>query len=198
VLQAPAGSTFQTVLSWTAGIGLAAVVLGLVVGIIPPPKHVLADSSRIVSVYYDGQKKVITTNAPTVGEALQAAGVSVSDSDAVEPKASTPIPVGFFNVNVYRSRPVVVVDGQIHKTVQTASQSPRLMAQAAGLTTYDQDTYDVATINDPAEYGVVGQEVTIHRSVPVVLSGDGQQTKVRTQAKTVGDLLKERDVAFGP
>jgi uncharacterized protein YabE (DUF348 family) len=198
MLQAPAGSTFQTVLAWTTGIGFAIVVFGLATGLIPPPKHVLADSSRIVSIYYDGQEKIITTNATTVGAALQEAGVALGAGDMVEPSAATVIPQGFFNVNVYRSRPVVVTEGSASHTVQTASQSPDLIAQQAGFTVYPEDTYTVSTITDITSTGTVGQQVTIHPSVPVVIDSDGQQQTVRTQQKTVGGLLHERDVALGP
>jgi len=198
MLQAPAGSTFQTVLTWTAGVGFAIVVFGLATGLIPPPKHVLADSSRIVSIYYDGQEKVITTNATTVGEALQEAGVTLGTGDIVEPSSATIIPQGFFNINVYRSRPVVVIEGGTSRTIQTASQSPDLIAQQAGFTVYPEDTYSVSTITDITATGTVGQQVIIHSSVPVVIDSDGQQQTVRTQQKTVGGVLHERDVALGP
>lgn len=198
VLQAPAGSSFQKILAWTTGIGFGIVIVGLVTGLIPPPKHVLADSSRIVSIYSDGQKKVITTDAPTVSQALKEAGVKLGTGDAVEPAPATVLPNGFFNINVYRSRPVVVDDGLNHQTIQTASQSPRLMAEAAGFTVYPEDTFKVSTIEDVVAAGVVGQQVVIRRAVPVTLSADGQQTAVRTQAATVGGVLTERDVALGP
>jgi uncharacterized protein YabE (DUF348 family) len=196
-LQAPAGSLFRKVLVVIAGTGFAIVIIGLVTGLIPPPKHALADSSRIISIYFDGQKKVITTNAETVGEALQQANVSLGQGDLVEPGTSASIPAGFYNINVYRSRPVVVIDGVNEKTIQTASQSPRLIAQTAGLTTYPEDTFSMETINAVAEFDVVGQKVMVHRAIPVIINADGQHRVVRTQQKTVGGLLDERDVALG-
>ncbi|HUC86973.1 MAG TPA: G5 domain-containing protein [Candidatus Saccharimonadales bacterium] len=198
MLQAPADSKFQRVLAWAAGIGFGIVVLGLVVGVIPPPRHILADSSSIVSVYFDGQEKVITTNAATVGDALQQAGVTLGPGDVAEPSVGTQIPSGFFNINVYRSRPVVVIDGSARRTVETASQSPDLIAEAAGFTVYPQDTYSTTTISNVAAAGTVGQQVVVHPSVPVIIDSDGQQAQVRTQQKTVGGLLTERDVALGP
>ena len=165
---------------------------------IPPPKHVMADSSRIISIYADGEKKVITSTAPTVAEALKESGVQLGSGDSVEPSPDTAVPVGFFNINVYRSRPVVVVDGAVRKTVQTSSQSPALIAKTAGFTVYPEDTYAVSTINEVTSAGVVGQQVVIDRAVPVTLLADGQKVTARTHQKTVGGLLNERDVAFGP
>jgi resuscitation-promoting factor RpfB len=198
MLQAPADSKFQQVLAWAAGFGFGIVVLGLVVGVIPPPRHILADSSSIVSVYFDGQEKVVTTNAATVGDVLEQAGVTLGPGDIAEPDVSTQIPSGFFNINVYRSRPVVVIDGDTHRMVETASQSPDLISQAAGFTVYPEDTYTMSTISNVADAGTVGQQVVIHRSIPVIINSDGQQSTVRTQQKTVGGLLAERDVALGP
>jgi uncharacterized protein YabE (DUF348 family) len=196
-LQAPATSTFRKVLLGFAGLGLSVVVVGLVTGLIPPPKHVLADSSRIVSIYFDGQKKIITTEATTVGQVLAQSGVQLAQGDSVEPGINSQVPAGFFNINVYRARPVVVVDGNSRVTVHTASQSPRLIAQAAGLTVYPEDSYTLDTINEVATYGVVGQRVVVHRAIPVIIRSDGRQTLVRTQQKSVDGLLNERDVALG-
>jgi uncharacterized protein YabE (DUF348 family) len=189
---------FRKLLLGVAGAGFSIVVIGLVVGLIPPPKHVLADSTRIVSIYHDGEKKVITTDATTVGDALKQSGVSLTDGDTVEPNPGTAMPVGFFNINVYRARPVAVIDGDQQRVVRTASQSPRLIAESAGYTVYPEDEYDMATIDDMLSHGAVGQQVVIRRSTPVVIETDGQRYVVRTQQKTVGGLLDERDVALGP
>lgn len=174
------------------------MLAGLITGFIPPPKGVLADSSRIVSIYYDGQKRIITTGDATVGDILRDTGVHVGPGDLVEPNSTTPVTPGFFNINIYRARPVVVVDGQSQKTVLTAYQSPRLIAEAVGLHTFSEDTYDLSVVNNFTDNPVVGEKLTIHRALPVVILADGQETTVRTQQKTVGGLLDERDVALGP
>lgn len=197
-IPAPTGGRFQKFLHYAFGLIFTIVFLGLLTGLIPPPKAVHADSSRIISIYFDGQKKVITTEAPTVDAALKEAGVPLAATDLVEPKPDTAIPTGFFNINVYRSRPVQIVDGLHETSINTAFQSPVLIAQAAGLTVYPEDEYDVSLINDIAGSGLVGQKVVIHRATSVILSSDGTQTVARTQQKTVGGFLDERDVALGP
>ena len=59
-MQAPAGHIFRKILLGITGFGFVIIVLGLLLGVIPPPKDALADSSRMVSIYYDGQKKVVS------------------------------------------------------------------------------------------------------------------------------------------
>lgn len=181
-----------------SGLIFIVFILGVLTGLIPPPKAVRADSSRIISIYYDGQKKVITSDARTVEAALKAASVPLSPSDLIEPRADTALPPGFFNINVYRSRPVQVIDGSREAVVRTAFQSPVLIAKAAGIQVYPEDTYDVSIISDVTAAGLIGQKVIIRRATPIALVSDGIQTTVRTQQKTVGGLLSERDVALGP
>ncbi|HVE80904.1 MAG TPA: G5 domain-containing protein [Candidatus Dormibacteraeota bacterium] len=177
---------------------LAAAALGLIVFWLVSTQA-RADSSRIVSIFYDGSKKVITVESEaTVGEALRLAEVPFASEDLVEPNPGTKIPQGFFNVNVYRARPALVVDGVNHYQVRTAFQSPKLVAEAAGLTVYAEDTYSVETIQDFTAAGVIGHKVVINRATPIIFASDGRQIPVRTHQKTVGDLLTERDVAFGP
>lgn len=157
-----------------------------------------ASDARVISVFADGQKRVITSDADTVAEALKDAGVSTDGTDLVEPGLDTAIPVGFFNVNVYRARPVQVVDGAKTHHVVTALQSPRLAAQAAGVKLHREDLVESGTVTDFTEAGTVGQKVIIKRATPIVIQADGQRTVARTQQKTVGAVLAERDVALGP
>lgn len=196
-MPAPTGGRFQKFLYYASGLIFTILFLGFLTGLIPPPKAVHADSSRIISLYFDGQKKVITSDAPNVQTALADAGVNVSSADLIEPKLDTPIPPGFFNINIYRSRPVLVVDGISEQIVQTAYQSPVLIAQAAGVKVYPEDTYDMSIIGDVSSAGLVGQKVVIQRAIAVILASDGAQTVIRTQAKDVGGVLNERDIALG-
>lgn len=116
----------------------------------------------------------------------------------VEPKPDTVIPEGFFNVNVYRARPVVVVDGAKTYRVDTAVQSPRLIAEAAGVKLYREDDFTVSNVTDFAADGTVGQKVVIDRAMPITILSNGVATTARTQQKTVKAVLAERDVALGP
>ncbi len=181
-----------------AGAAFALIVGGMVVGVIPPPRNALADSSSIVSIYADGQKTVFTSDAGTVRQALAQAGIAVDSNDLVEPALDAKLPSGFFNVNVYRARPVAVQDGNKTVVVHTASQSPRLIAEAAGLNPYPEDRYSVSSIEDITGVGLVGQKVVIDRAVPVFIVTDGKNFVARSHHKTVKGILEERDVALGP
>jgi uncharacterized protein YabE (DUF348 family) len=180
-------------------IGLLSILVyfGLTSGHLPLSPTANADDQRMVSLYVDGQKKIFATDATTVSEVLKRSGVTLRTSDLVEPAASTAIPEGLFNVNVYRARPVLVVDGAHDFRVTSAYQSPRLLAQAAGLTVYPEDTYQTEVITDFVDDGTVGEKVVIDRATPLTIKADGKVLALRTHAKTVKQALIDSKVALG-
>lgn len=164
-----------------------------------PAKQAFADSARVVSLYADGQKEIFTTEAVTVAEALERAGVELGEGDVVEPAAETALPSqGPFNINVYRARPVIIKDESSEQVVQTAYQSPRKAVEAAGVEVYKEDLLRSETVQNIVEAGAIGTQIAIKRSIPVTLLADRKQQALRTQAKTVADFVLEKDIAIGP
>lgn len=92
-----------------------------------------------VTFYDEGTKLTVKTDAPTVGEAIERAGIVLNETDIVEPGLTTEITVNNFFINIYRSRPAVVKDGVREAYVMTASYDPVTIAREAGLTIYDGD-----------------------------------------------------------
>jgi resuscitation-promoting factor RpfB len=180
------------------GILVVVVGFGLFTGRLPLASGVSADSQHLVSLYADGQKRLFATNATTVGEVLSRAGVTLQSGDLVEPSANTTIPSGQFNINVYRARRVLVVDGSHSYLVNSAYQSPHLLAQAAGLTVYPEDTYQTQVITNFVQADAVGEEVLVHRATPFNVQVDGKTYNLRTQAKTVKTALASAGIALGP
>lgn len=157
----------------------------------------LADSSKVVSLYVDGQKRIFSTDATTVAEVLSTNGVTLERDDLVEPGSATRVPAGFFNVNVFRARPVAIVDGAQTLTVRSALSSPRLIVTAAGVRTYTEDLFESETVTDFVSDRALGQRITVKRAMPVMVAVDGKKLQLRTQSRTVGELLKEKGIALG-
>lgn len=151
----------------------------------------------MVSLYADGQKRVFSTDAVTVGELLGRSSVKLGSGDIVEPSSSTVIPAGFFNVNVFRARPVIVVDGYRSFRFNSASRSPRIMAQQAGLTVYPEDTYFQEAVTDIVSSQAIGDKVTVKRAVPISIRVDGKVQVIRTQDAKVGEAIKHAGIALG-
>lgn len=149
--------------------------------------------SHVVNVYVDDEPRTLPTRAKTVGELLQKLDITISEGDVVEPSADTPIYQDDFDVNVYRSREVVIRDGKRSLNVETASRSPRIIARNAGVVVYPEDEIIPEAPEDVIEDGF-SERYKIQRATPVTLILYGQLLPVRTQAKTVGELLEEKQI----
>lgn len=182
------------------GVAAAIIILvtyAILTGKLPTTQRAYADSAKVVSLYADGQKRMFTTDAGTVGDVLMRTNITLGSHDIVEPAATTQIPAGFFNINVYRARSVLVVDGLNSTVVQSAHASPHLIAQDAGITTYHEDTYTDEFVTNFVGDDAVGEKITINRAKPVTVTVDGSTKTLRTQADTVSDFLKEVGIAMG-
>jgi uncharacterized protein YabE (DUF348 family) len=163
-----------------------------------PPRSALADAgTKVVSLYFDGQKRVATTDAVTVGELLKRANITLHEGDRVEPSLDTAIPSGFFNVNVFRGQLYRIIDGGTATLVKSAQQTPRLIAADAHIALYPEDLINTHPVNDFVSDGIVGENIIVDRALPVALVADGQSKIVRTHVTTVGALLAELGIALG-
>ena len=151
----------------------------------------------MVSVYADGQAHVFATESGTVADVLKRAGVTVGPNDLVEPALGTDVSKNFFNINVYRARPVLVVDGNNTYRIFSAYQNAHLLAQQAGLNLYPEDGYTIEMISDIVGDGAIGAKVTVNRSVPLTIRADGQDRKIRTLSATLDDALSGAGISLG-
>lgn len=175
---------------------MVSTVWGVNSGHLPVSPGINADN-RVVSLYADGQKRIISTDATTVGDALSRAGVTLAAGDLVEPSAATPVTAGFFNINVYRARPVTIVDAGKSYRLLSAYSSPRLLAEAAGLKTYPEDHYQSEVVTNFVNQHDVGIKVTVQRSLSFTVSADGTVKTYRAQPGTVAEALAAVGVKLG-
>ncbi len=154
-------------------------------------------SKSLVTVYADNQERVISTTVMTVGEALERAGVQLGEHDLVEPGLDSFINEAVFKINVYRARPVTVVDGTNQKTIMSPYQSPRRIAEEAGYKVYDEDAFSFELIDDILQTGAIGQRLVIDRATPVKINLYGDELIHRTHLDTVGEVLKEAGIVVG-
>ena len=153
-----------------------------------------AADSHIVILYADRKTKTLPTREETVGDFLDKAGVLIREGDVVEPAQSAKIEEDNFHINVYRAVPVVVYDGATKMYGLTAALTPRSIAEQAGAQLYAEDLVTAEPSSDFLKDGSIGTKVVIDRAVPATLNLYGSQLSLRTHAKTVGDLLKEKNV----
>ena len=170
------------------------VVVALAGGVAVRPKNsVLADDARVVTVHIDGEDRTIATDATTVKEVLERLGTSLAKHDKTEPALSEEVHGADFTVNVYRARPIVVVDGANNYTVMTAERSPREIAHDAGFETKPEDQFSFQRSDDPFS-GAPGTQMVIKRAKTIQFELYGTISSLSTNATTVGGLLSERGV----
>lgn len=155
-----------------------------------------AENERVITVFHDGIEQTIVTDAQTVGEALARAKVTLNQNDTVEPVRDTKLEAPAYSVNVYRARPVTVVDGAQRSVVMTSHTSAGKIAAAAGLPLYNEDEYQLDRIDDFVSEGSVGLKMTIDRATLMRLVLYGTPTEIRTQAETIGELMEEKKIVL--
>lgn len=151
-----------------------------------------ADGQHLVSVFVDGNKRVMATSAGTVGGALEQLKVQTDKGDVIEPAPATVIDQPIFNVNIYRALPATIFDDGKKVQVLTGYRSARQIVAAAGLASYPEDVISLDRVDDFGSGGTIGRQVTIKRAKPVQVVIAGQVYNFRTQKNTVGELFSEK------
>lgn len=153
--------------------------------------------SKVVRLHIDGENQTIPTRAATVREMLNRSNIKVAEADIIEPSLDTPITSEQFSINIYRAKPVTVIDETGQKTIaKTAETAPASMAKKAGYTLYPEDKVEFTEPNVSLRQGVLGTQVVIDRATPLKMNLYGTTYDIRTHAVTVAELAKERNIPY--
>ena len=175
-----------------AVLGLLAVFFG---SLAARPAHATDQTGRLITVHDRGKETVFLTQADTLKDAFKQEGIEVDSHDAVEPSMDEKLVASDYQVNIYRARPVTVIDGATRLKVVTPYQTAEQIIADVGITLYPEDTTTLTRSTDILGDGP-GLELRINRATPLVLDLYGKQTNIRTQGKTVGEMLKEKGITL--
>ena len=149
---------------------------------------------KLVTIYDRGAEKTIVTKARTIREALKLAKFSIDErQDVVEPSLDSEMVAEKYNINIFRARPITIVDGNKRLKVTTAEQTPALIAKAAGIEVFEEDKTTLSNSDNMAVDGA-NMVMKIDRASMVNFALYGKESVIRTHAKTVGELLKEKNI----
>jgi uncharacterized protein YabE (DUF348 family) len=183
----------------TTFISVSLAVLGLVgvlaVNMVTQPASADNQSGRLISVHDRGKETVFLTNADTLKDAFKEIGIEVDSHDAVEPAIDEKLVASDYQVNIYRARPVTVIDGSTRLKVVTPYQTAEQIIADVGISLYSEDTTSLTRSSDIISNGA-GLDLQINRATPFVLDLYGKKTEVRTQKAIVGDMLKEKGITL--
>lgn len=154
------------------------------------------NSAFIVIISHDSEVQTVPSHEQTVGSLLKKLDITLHTGDVVEPAADTRIEQDDFRINVYRAVPVQVVEGSHRTFAYSAATTPRSIASQVGYKLYAEDGVAASPVGNFLKQGAIGEQVTIDPSVPVHLNLYGTPVTLRTHANTVGDLLREKQLAL--
>ena len=149
---------------------------------------------KLVTIYDRGAEKTIVTKARTIREALKLAKFSIDErQDVVEPSLDSEMVAEKYNINIFRARPITIVDGNKRLKITTAEQTPALIAKIAGIEVFEEDKTTLTNSDNMAVDGA-NMVMKIDRASMVNFVLYGKESVIRTHAKTVGELLKEKNI----
>lgn len=150
---------------------------------------------RLITIHDRGEEIGLITKQKTLRAVFSEANIVLDKNDMVEPGLDKELVGNNYQVNVYRARPLVIVDGNTRQLVMTAYQTPKQIAEHAGIALRDEDNASLELTNDMLTDGA-SERMIIDRATPVELTLYGQKDTVYTQESTVKDFLREKKIVL--
>jgi uncharacterized protein YabE (DUF348 family) len=186
----------QRILSITA-ISIVAVFFGLILARQVNAQSAKSESGeRLLVVHDEGTERGLLTRATTLREAFHEADIPFDPNDRVEPGLDDLLEASHYEVNIYRARPVTIIDGQTRIKVMSSYRTAKQIAASANLTLRDEDVTEMKATTDIVSQGA-GVQLTVTRATEFNLELYGKKTIAYSQAKTVAAMLKEKGITLG-
>ncbi len=179
--------TFAVLIAVTAG----ALAIASVTHHLDAPRD-----AKIVIISHDHLQQTVPSRDATVGALLKKLNIQLHEGDVVEPVQSSTIDQDQFRINIYRAVPVEIVDGSNKTFTFSAATTARSIASRSGVAVYAEDAASVDPVQNFLRSGVIGQQVVIDRAVPINFNLYGTPLALRTHARTVGELLKQKKITL--
>jgi hypothetical protein len=145
---------------------VVAVVVLTLVGYFYIINNRVGQTGRLVTFHDRGQNHVILTHATSVRDALKDADISVAPQDVVEPAIDSQLLSTDSAVIIYRSRPVLVIDGALRQKIVTPAAAPNEIALAANIAPISDKDKTKITEGNIVTDGA-STVLTIERAVPI-------------------------------
>lgn len=157
----------------------------------------VAKNGRMVTIYDRGEEKVIHTYAQSIRDALKDADITIAPKDIIEPSLETKLVATNYSVNIYRARPVIVVDGMVRQKILTAGQTTKSIVNDSDIAPLNDE--DHAHLSANANIVADGASIilTIDRAVPFTLQMYGKPVASFTHEVTVAEMLSKKGITLG-
>ncbi len=149
----------------------------------------IVSDNHFVTIYDGDSKRTVHTKANTVGEILDRLKINLSDSDSVSPSVETEIDSNTFFINIYRSHPILVLDGAVSKVANVSSFDTITSVRSAGFMIYDSDTIEIVPANNFLEAGIT----TAYK----IIRGSGETATIEEDIPFETKTIKDYDIPEG-
>jgi uncharacterized protein YabE (DUF348 family) len=176
--------------------GIVAVFFGIILVQQVNALSTTSDSGkRLLTIHDGGAERGLLTRATTLREAFDEAGIPTDPNDRVEPGLDERLEANNYEVNIYRARPVTIIDGTTRTKVMSAYRTAKQIAEQAGITLNDEDKAEMMASTDMVSQGA-GVQLHITRAVKFTLTLYGKKTIAYTHAKTAAAMLEEKGITL--
>ncbi len=151
----------------------------------------------LLTIHDGSQERGIITDASTLREALEKAGIKLDANDITEPALDDELVATQYQVNIYRARPVIINDAGKTTKVMSPYRTAQQIAKQANIALQPEDKTDFSYSSDVAMVGPV-EVMDIDRASYVNFIFYGKPIPIYTHASTVGQMLADRNVTPGP
>jgi uncharacterized protein YabE (DUF348 family) len=148
---------------------------------------------RLIVVHDGGADRGLLTSQTTLRQAFAEADIPVDPNDITEPGLDEKLVSNNYEVNVYRARPVTIIDGETRVKIMSPYRTAKQIAKSADITLRDEDIADIKANTDIVSQGA-GVRLEITRATEFTLMLYGKKTTAYTQGKTVQTMIKEKGI----
>ncbi len=152
-------------------------------------EYSISGNEHFVTVFDNGNKTTVKTDASTVGEVLERLEIKLDASDSVYPNIETVLDSDLFFINIYRSRPVVIIENTVQKIANVTSYDPKTAVRSAGFEVYDDDKIEMVTTTNFLETGV--------SLAYKIIRGEGSIVTIEEDVEFDTETVRDYDIPVG-
>ncbi|HAC4610490.1 TPA_asm: DUF348 domain-containing protein [Listeria monocytogenes] len=168
---------------------LPIMIAGFVIVVALVFYFVFEGTKNDITIVNTGEKIESRTHAKTVSEALDEAGIKVSERDEIAPGKNAEIKDGM-EIKYLPARQITINDNGTKKDVWSTKANVADLLKDENITTRPQDVLNVA-LDTKLKNGL---EVNINRAIQLSLQNGAKKDTVWTTKTKVSDLLAEKNI----
>lgn len=172
---------------------LAVALLGIVLAHTVNAATNAESGKRLIIVHDGGVERGLLTRQTTLRQALTEANIPVDPNDLIEPGLDEKLEANNYEANIYRARPITIVDGAVRTKVMSPYRTAKQITRSAGITLHDEDITAIKANTDIVGQGS-GVRLEITRATEFSLMLYGKKITAYTQGKTVQAMIKEKSI----